>query len=32
MTQKEIKNNLHYDDVWGDFLRPSHGTRPATVE
>ena len=19
---KEIKYNLHYDDVWGDFLRP----------
>ena len=24
--------NLHYDDVRGDFLRPSHGTTAATVE
>ena len=26
MTPKEIKYNLHYDDVRGDFLRPPHGT------
>ena len=32
MIPKEIKYNLHYDDVWGDFLRPPHGTTPATVE
>ena len=23
---------LHYDDVLSDFLRPLHGTTPATVE
>ena len=27
----EIKYNLHYDDVRGDFLWPPHGTTPATV-
>ena len=32
MIPKEIKYNLHYDDVWGDFLRPPYGTTPATVE
>ena len=32
MIPKEIKYNLHYDDVQGDFLRPPHGTTPATVE
>ena len=32
MTPKEIKYNLHYDDVHGDFLRPPHGTSPATIE
>ena len=31
MNQKEIKYNLHYDDVREDFLRPPHGTIPATV-
>ena len=30
MIPKEIKYNLHYDDVWGDFLRPLHGTTPVT--
>ena len=29
---KEIKYNLHYDDERADFLRPVHGTTPATVE
>ena len=24
MIPKEIKYNLHYDDVRGDFLRPPH--------
>ena len=32
MIPKEIKYNLHYDDVRGDFLRPPHGTTSATVE
>ena len=32
MIPKEIKYNLHYDDVWGDFLRQPHGKTPATVE
>ena len=32
MIPKEIKYSLHYDDVQGDFLRPPHGTTPATVE
>ena len=32
MITKEIKYNLQYDDVWGDFLRPPHGTIPATAE
>ena len=32
MIPKEINYNLHYDDVRGDFLRPLHGTTPATVE
>ena len=32
MILKEIKYNLHYDDVRGDILRPPHGTIPATVE
>ena len=32
MIPKEIKYNLHYDDVRGDHLRPPHGTAPATVE
>ena len=32
MIQKEIKYNLHYDDVRGDFLCPPHGTTPTTVE
>ena len=26
MIPKEIKYNLHYDDVRGDVLRPPHGT------
>ena len=29
MIPKEIKYNLHYDDVRGDFLRPPHGKTPA---
>ena len=32
MTPKEVKYNLHYGDVRGDFLRPPHDTTPATVE
>ena len=32
MIPKEIKYNLHYDDVRGDFLRPQLGTTPDTVE
>ena len=32
MVPKEIKYNMHYDDARGDFLRPPHGTTPATVE
>ena len=32
MIPKEIKYNLHNDGVRGDFLRPPHGTTPATVE
>ena len=32
MIPNEIKYNLHYDDVWGDFLQPPHATTPATVE
>ena len=32
MVPKEIKYNLHYDDVRGDFLRSPHGTTPATAE
>ena len=33
MIPKEIKYNLHYDDVRGDFLTAQHyGTTPATVE
>ena len=32
MNPKEIKYNLHYDDVQGDILRPPHGTTQATVE
>ena len=32
MIQKEIKYNLHYHDVRGDFLRPPNGTPAATVE
>ena len=32
MGSKEIKYNLHYDDVRGDFLRPTHDTTPVTVE
>ena len=31
MIPKEIKYNLHYDDVQGDFLWPPHGKTPATV-
>ena len=30
MIRKEIKYNLHYDNVRGDILRPPHGTTPAT--
>ena len=30
MIPKEIKYNLHYDDVRGDFLWPPHGTTPAS--
>ena len=32
MIPKEIKYNLHYDDVQADFLRPPHDTTPGTVE
>ena len=32
MVTVEIKYNLHYDDIRGDFLRPPHGTTPATLE
>ena len=32
MIPKEIKYNLHYGDVLGDFLRLLHGTTPAIVE
>ena len=32
MIPEKIKYNLRYDDVRGDFLRPPHGTSPATVE
>ena len=32
MIPKEIKFNLHYDDVRGDFLCPPQGTTPTTVE
>ena len=32
MIPKDIKYNLHYDDVRGDFLRPPHGTAPATID
>ena len=32
MIPKEIKYNLHYEDVREDFLRPTHGTTPATIE
>ena len=31
MIPNVIKYNLHYDDVQGDFLRPPHGTTPATA-
>ena len=31
MIPKEIKYNLHYNDVQWDFLLPPHGTTPATV-
>ena len=32
MIPTEIKYNLHYDYVRGDFLRLPYGTTPATVE
>ena len=32
MFPKEIKYNLHYDNVRGDFLRPPHDTGSATVK
>ena len=32
MISKEMKYNLQYDDVQGDFLRPPHSTTPAAVE
>ena len=32
MIPKEIKYNLHYDDVHEDVLRPPHDTTPATAE
>ena len=32
MIPKEVKYNLHYDDVLGDFLRPPHGTTLAIVD
>ena len=32
MIPKEIKYNLHYDDVQEDLLRPPHSRTPATVE
>ena len=32
MIPKEIKYNLHFDDVRGDFLLPQHGTTSAAVE
>ena len=31
MIPKEIKYNLHYNDVRGDFLRPPDGTTPAII-
>ena len=30
MIPKDIKYNLHYDDVRGDFLQPPHGTTQTT--
>ena len=32
MIRKEVKYNLHYDDVRWDFLRPPHGTTQTTAE
>ena len=32
MIPKEIKYNLHYDDVRGNFLWPPQGTTPDTIE
>ena len=32
MIPKEIKYNLHYDDVRGDILRPPQGTTPVKGE
>ena len=32
MVPKDIKYNLHCDDVRADFLQPPHGTTPATEE
>ena len=32
MIPKEIKYNLHYDDVREDFLRPPYGKTPDTIE
>ena len=32
MIPKEIKYNMHYDDVRWDVLRMPHGTTPVTVE
>ena len=32
MIPQEIKYNLHYDGIRGNFLRSPHGTTPATVE
>ena len=32
MIPKDMKYNLPYDDVRGDFLRPPYGTTSATEE
>ena len=32
MIRKQLKYNLHYDDVRGDILRAPHGTTPDIVE
>ena len=32
IPKEKLKYNLHYDDLWKDFLRPPHDTMSATVE